>query len=64
MIVSQIKLGTRVKVTGPPSDNTVYGKVTKYKRNDNWEVIEYKIVFEDRKYGISDWFPVSQVKEA
>lgn len=62
LTLSDIRIGKRVKVTGRPN-NVVYGKVTKYKRDDNWRIIEYKVYFEDKTYGISDWFPVSQVTE-
>jgi hypothetical protein len=61
-LLAEIRIGKRVKVTGPPN-NECYGKVTKYLRNSNWEVVEYKVLFEDKRYGTSDWFPVSQVKE-
>lgn len=57
-----IKIGKRVKVVGPPN-NVCYGKVTKYKHDNNWNVVEYKVQYEVTKYGFSDWYPVSQVTE-
>lgn len=58
-----IRNGSRVIVSGPPN-NVVYARTTKALYDKQWEIIGWRVKFEDSKYGSYDEFPLSQIKEA
>lgn len=58
-----IKINRRVKVTGPPDNITIYGYVTKWELDDNYNVIGYRVLLDDQRYTKSMYYSKEQVTE-